>query len=284
MTALAPSPASPSAAPRTGVRAAGPASALGRAGDALADAVTMSGRALRLARRDVDSVITAAVLPVVILLLFTYVFGGAMDVGGSYVTYATPGIILLCAGFGAAGTALAVEHDMSGGMVDRLRSMPMAPWTLLTGHVAASLVKNLVTTAIVFGVAVVVGFRPDASPLDWLGAVGLLLLFVHATSWAAAFVGVLVRSPDAASGFTFFVMFLPYVSSAFVPVGTMPTWLRGFAEHQPVTPVIEAVRSLLVGAAPGTDVGATALLAVAWCAGLAAVFAVAAAWGFRRRR
>lgn len=262
-----------------------PASAPVRAGDALADAVTMSVRALRLARRDVDSIITAAVLPVVILLLFTYVFGGAMDVGGgSYVTYATPGIILLCAGFGAASTAMAVEHDMSGGMVDRLRSMPVAPWTLLTGHVAASLVKNLVTTAIVFGVAVAIGFRPDASLLDWLGAVGLLLLFVHAISWAAAFVGVLVRSPDAASGFTFFVMFLPYVSSAFVPVESMPTWLRGFAEHQPVTPVIETVRSLLVGAAPGTDVGATALLAVAWCAGLALAFAVAAAWGFRRRR
>jgi len=283
MTALAPSPASPPTS-RAGVRANAPASALGRAGDALADVVTMSGRALRLARRDLDSVITAAVLPVAILLLFTYVFGGAMDVGGAYVTYATPGIILLCAGFGAASTAMAVEHDMSGGMVDRLRSMPMAPWTMLTGHVAASLVKNLLTTAIVFGVAVAIGFRPDASLVDWLGAVGLLLLFVHAISWSAAFVGVLVRSPDAANGFTFFVMFLPYVSSAFVPVDTMPTWLRGFAEHQPVTPVIEAVRSLLVGAAPGTDVGATALLAVAWCVGLALVFAVAAAWGFRRRR
>ncbi len=252
------------------------------------DAVTLAGRGLRLVRRDVDSMITAAVLPVVILLMFTYVFGGALEVGTSYVTYATPGIILLTAGFGAAATAMAVERDMSGGMIDRLRSMPVAAGTVLVGHVVASLVKNLLTTAVVFGVAAAIGFRPTAGPLEWVGAVGVLLLFVHAITWSAVLVGVLVRSPDAASGFTFFVMFLPYVSSAFVPVDTMPTWLRGFAEHQPVTPVIETVRGLLVGGTPGAPQGDAladgALLAVVWCAALAVLFAGASTWAFARRR
>ncbi|WP_028659688.1 ABC transporter permease [Nocardioides insulae] len=251
------------------------------------DVGVLSGRSLRLSRRDLDAMLTAIVLPVVILLMFTYVFGGALEVGTDYVTYATPGIILLCAGFGAANTALAVESDMSGGMVERLRTMPVHAGAVLTGHVLVSLAKNLVTTAVVFGVAVAIGFRPTASPLEWLAAIGLLLLFVHAITWTAVFIGVIVRSPDAASGFIFFVMFLPYVSSAFVPVYTLPNWLAGFAEHQPVTPLIETVRGLLVGGTPGAPAGAdltsTALVAVAWCVVLAGVFAAAAMVTFRRR-
>ncbi|ACZ29099.1 ABC-2 type transporter [Xylanimonas cellulosilytica DSM 15894] len=256
--------------------------------DTLSDAGTMIGRAVRLATRDVDSMITAVVLPVIILMMFTFVFGGAIDVGVDFVQYATPGIILLCAGFGAANTAMAVEQDMAGGMVDRLRSLPMRPWTFVLGHVVASLAKTLLTTAVVFGVAVAIGFRPTAGLLGWLGAVGLILLFVHAIAWAAAFTGIMVRSPDAAGGFSFVVMFLPYVSSAFVPVETMPSWMRGFAQHQPVTPVIESVRGLLVpgspGAVVGSELGSTALLAIVWCVGIGAVFAVAAALGFRARR
>ncbi|QAY64040.1 ABC transporter permease [Xylanimonas allomyrinae] len=275
-SALAPATAPRHAALRTAVR------------DAVSDAVTMTARSVRLFTRDVDAMLTAAVLPVLILLMFTLVFGGAIDVGVDYVTYATPGIILLCAGFGAANAALAVEQDMSGGMVDRLRSLPMRSWTFVLGHVGASLLRNLVTSAIVFGVAVLIGFRPTASLLGWLGAVGMLLLFVNAIAWAAAFTGVMVRSADAAGGFSFGVMFLPYISSAFVPVETMPTWLRGFAQHQPVTPLIETVRGLLVpgtpGAVSGAELGSTALTAVIWCVGLAVVFAILAAWGYRRRR
>ncbi|WP_206074477.1 ABC transporter permease [Antribacter gilvus] len=252
------------------------------------DATTMVGRSLRLITRDVDSMITAVVLPVMILVLFTYVFGGAMSVGTAYITYVTPGVILLCAGFGAGNTALSVEHDMSSGMVERFRSMPVAAWTVLTGHVVASLAKTLVTTAIVFGLALLMGFRPTASLLDWLAAVGVILLFVHWVTWLATLVGVLVRSPDAAGGFSFFVMFLPYVSSAFVPVETMPSWMRGFAEHQPVTPVIETVRGLLVGGTPGAPTGDAladaALAAVVWCVALSVVFATAAGLAFRVRR
>ncbi|MFI9485008.1 ABC transporter permease [Promicromonospora sp. NPDC052451] len=251
----------------------------------LRDVSTMTVRGLRLVSRDVDAMITAVVLPVVILLMFVLVFGGAVDIGTEYINYVTPGVILLAAGFGAASTAMAVERDMSGGMVERLRSMPVTAWTVLSGHVVASLAKNLVTTAIVFGVSILLGFRPEASPLGWLAAVGMILLFVGWITWLAALVGVLVRSPDAAGGFSFAVMFLPYVSSAFVPVDTLPRWLRGFAEHQPVTPVIETVRGLLAGdAASVTGPGGAAVLAVVWCAGLGLLFAVAAGLAFRARR
>lgn len=253
----------------------------------LSDVSTMTTRGLRLVSRDADAMITAVVLPVIILLMFVLVFGGALDTGTDYINYVTPGVILLAAGFGAANTAMAVERDMSGGMVDRLRSMPVSSWTVLSGHVVASLVKNLATTAVVFGVAILLGFRPEATALEWLAAVGMILLFVGWITWLATLVGVLVRSPDAAGGFSFFVMFLPYVSSAFVPVDTLPGWLRGFAEHQPVTPVIETVRGLLVGDAAGggvTDLGGVAALAITWCVGLGLVFAVAAGVAFRARR
>ncbi len=244
------------------------------------DALTMIGRSLRVVSRDPDSIIMGIVLPVMLMVLFVHVFGGAMNVGGDYLSYVTPGIILLCAGFGAANTAITVEQDMSGGFMERFRSMPVASTTLLTGHVVASVVKNLVTTAVVFGVAYVMGFRADAGPLEWLGAVGTIVLYVLAITWVATFVGVLVRSPDAASGFTFFMLFLPYVSSAFVPVDTMPGWLQGFAEHQPVTPVIETIRGLLVG----TELGNAPALAVAWSVGIAAVFVGLSAAVFARRR
>jgi ABC-2 type transport system permease protein len=254
----------------------------------LADAATMIGRSLRLVRREPDELLLALVLPVMLMVLFVYVFGGAMSVGTDYVTYATPGIILLCAGYGASNTAIAVEQDMSGGIMDRFRSMPIASATVLVGHVVASVVKNLVTTAVVLGVAFLLGFRADATAIEWLGAVGVIVAYIVAITCVATFVGVLVRSPAAAGGFGFFMLFLPYVSSAFVPPETMPAWLRGFAEHQPVTPVIETIRGLLVGvgsdAQPVTDLGPTATLALAWCAGLVVVFLAGAAWLFARRR
>ena len=244
------------------------------------DTGTMIARSLRLVSRDPDSIIMGIVLPVMLMVLFVHVFGGAMNVGGDYLSYVTPGIILLCAGFGAANTAIAVEHDMSSGIMDRFRSMPVASATVLTGHVIASVAKNLVTTAVVFGVAFLMGFRADAGLLEWLGAIAVIVLYVLAITWVATLVGVLVRSPDAASGFTFFMLFLPYVSSAFVPVDTMPGWLQGFADNQPVTPVIETIRGLLVG----TELGNAPALAVAWCVGISAVFLSLAAAAFARRR
>jgi ABC-2 type transport system permease protein len=246
----------------------------------MSDALTMSGRCLRLSRRNVEAVLTSLMLPIMLMLLFVYLFGGAIETGtGKYVTYVVPGLLLLCAGYGASVTAVSVCHDMTGGIVDRFRSLDVGGAAVLAGHVAASVVRNAASTVLVLGVGVLVGFRPHASALDWLGAAAILLAFVVALSWFAAVIGLLAKTPEGASGFTFFVMFLPYPSSAFVPVHTMPGWIQGFATHQPVTPVIETLRSLLLG----TPAGANPWQAVAWCAGILAVSAGLSAVLFQRR-
>jgi ABC-2 type transport system permease protein len=240
----------------------------------------MSGRCLRLSRRNVEAVLTSLMLPIMLMLLFVYLFGGAIETGtDKYVTYVVPGLLLLCAGYGASVTAVSVCHDMAGGIVDRFRSLDVGGAAVLAGHVAASVVRNAASTVLVLGVGVLVGFRPHASALDWLGAAAILLAFVVALSWFAAVIGLLAKTPEGASGFTFFVMFLPYPSSAFVPVHTMPGWIQGFATHQPVTPVIETLRSLLLG----TPAGANPWQAVAWCAGILAVSAGLSAVLFQRR-
>lgn len=241
-------------------------------------AAVLVGRSVRLSRRNLDALILSVALPVLLMLMFVFVFGGAIATGREYVTYVVPGILLLCTGYGAASTAPAVAADLQLGMVDRLRTLPIRGSAVLTGHVAASLARNGVATAVVVLVALLVGFRPTAGPLEWLLAVGLLALWVAALSWLAAGVGVLVGSVESAGAFSFVMLFLPYLSSAFVPVGTMPAALRAFGEHQPVTPVVETVRGLLPGAP--VDRGWEAL---AWCCGLLVVAAAFAAAVFRRR-
>ncbi|WP_054813427.1 ABC transporter permease [Nocardia arizonensis] len=244
------------------------------------DSVTMLDRNIRHTLRSPDSMIMTVALPIMILLMFVYVFGGAMDVGpGPYIDYVVPGIILLCAGFGAATTAVSLSTDMNDGIIDRFRTMDIARSAVLAGHVAESLIRNMITTGLVIVVAIALGFRPTADPLRWLGALGMIAIFVLALSWLAAALGLLARNAEAANGFTFAFMFLPYVSSAFVPPESMPTWLRHFAEHQPVTPVIETVRGLLMG----SSIGDSAIVAVAWCAGIALVGYLAAGALFARR-
>ena len=242
-------------------------------------ALTMAGRCIRLSSRNIDALVTSLMLPIILMLLFVYLFGGAIDTGTEYVTYVVPGVILLCAGFGSATTAVTVSQDMTGGIVDRFRSMDVGGPSILAGHVAASALRNAASTALVFGVAFAIGFRPHAAPLQWLAAIGILLAFVLAVSWLAAAIGLVARSPEAANGFTFVIMFLPYASSAFVPVDTMPSWIQGFAQHQPVTPVIESLRGLLLG----TPVGSNPWTALAWCAGILAVSVAASGVLFRRR-
>src|SRR5918995_2326877 len=188
-----------------------------------------------------------------LMLLFVYLFGGAIQTGTRYVTYVVPGVLLLCAGFGASMTAVSVTYDMTSGIIDRFRSMDVGGAAVLAGHVTASVVRNLASTVLVFGVAFLIGFRPSAGPLDWLAAAGILVLFILAISWLSAAFGLLARSPEAAGGFSFLVMFLPYPSSAFVPIETMPGWLQGFAANQPVTPVIETLRGLLLGLPVGSS-------------------------------
>jgi ABC-2 type transport system permease protein len=245
----------------------------------MSDALTMSARSIRLSRRNVDALITSLMLPIMLMLMFVYLFGGAIETGSEYVTYVVPGVILLCAGFGSATTAVTVSQDMTGGIVDRLRSMDVGGAAVLAGHVAASVVRTAASTVIVFGVAFLIGFRSDAGPLEWLAVIGVLLAFVLAISWMAAAIGLLAKSPEAANGFTFVVMFLPYASSAFVPIDTMPSWIQGFAEHQPVTPVIETLRGLLVG----TPIGSSAAEALAWCAGILVVSIALSGVLFQRR-
>lgn len=243
------------------------------------DTAVMIHRAVRITLRNGDALITSLALPIMLMLLFVYLFGGAIDTGTEYVTYVVPGVILLCASFGSSLTAVAVANDMTNGIMDRFRSMDVGGGAVLGGHVAASTARNLVSTVLVLAVAFLIGFRPDAGLLDWLGAAGILLVAILALSWAAAAVGLLVRSPEAASGFSFFVMFLPYPSSAFVPVETMPTWIHGFAEHQPFTPLIESLRGFLLD----VPVGDSPWIALAWCGGILVVSVLASGWLFRRR-
>jgi ABC-2 type transport system permease protein len=251
----------------------------GGIGNAVGETLTMIGRSIRLARRNADTLVMAILLPLMMMALFVYVFGGAIATGTQYINYVVPGIILLCTGYGAASTAMSVADDMTSGMIDRLRSLPIRSFTVLTGHVTASVARNTVSTTIVFAAAVAMGFRPNATVVDWLLTAGLLLLYVLAMSWFAAGLGVIAKSVESASVLSFFMLFLPYLSSAFVPTNTMPSFLRGVSEHQPITPIIETTRGLLTG----TPIGDSGWLALTWSAGLLVVSFAFATWLFRRR-
>lgn len=243
------------------------------------DTTTMVGRGLRLSRRNVEALVTSLMLPVMLMLVFVYLFGGAIKVDVDYATYIVPGVILLCASFGSAMTAVTVSQDMHSGIIDRFRSMDISGASVIAGHVVASVARNLVSSALVFGVGLAIGFRPHASVAEWFGVVGVLALVMVAISWLAAVGGLWASSPETANGLTFIFMFVPYASSAFVPISTMPTWLHGFAEHQPTTPIIESIRSLLAGSPDRGDI----VTAVLWCAGILAVSIVGSMVVFRRR-
>lgn len=246
---------------------------------AYSDAVTMIDRSVRLARRNVDTLFASILLPLLMMALFVYVFGGAINTGTEYVNYVVPGILLLTTGYGAASTAMVVADDMDTGMIDRLRSLPIHSFAVLTGQVVASVVRNAAATAIVILASLAMGFRPGGGLVDWLAAIGLLLLYVVALSWLAAGLGVIAKSVESASTLSFFMLFLPYLSSAFVPPETMPAWLRPVSQHQPITPVIETVRSLLIG----TPMGDNGRVALAWCSGLLLFSVVLASSLYRRR-
>ena len=246
---------------------------------ALDDAGIMIGRSLTHARRALDTLLIGVLLPVMLLLLFVYVFGGAIAPDGRYLTYVVPGIVLLCAGYGAAGTGVPVANDMTTGAIDRFRSLPILRSAVLIGHVTAGLIRNLFSTLLVLLVAFAIGFRPTAGTLEWLLALAVLTLFILAMSWVSVCFGLLASSVESASSFSFAILFLPYLSSAFVPVETMPRALRGFAEHQPLTPVIETLRGLMIG----TPVAASAWIAVAWFGTILAVAYAGATYLFNRR-
>ncbi|MDQ1714117.1 MAG: type transport system permease protein [Frankiaceae bacterium] len=242
-------------------------------------ASVLAGRCARISSRNLDAVIMSVMLPVMLLLMFVYLFGGALNTGGRYLTYVIPGVLLLCAGFGAATTAVTVSQDMTSGIMDRLRSMNVSAPAFLSGHVAASVARNAMATVCVSAVAVAIGFRTSSGAAQLLLAIGVLAAYVVAISWLAAAAGLLAKTPESANGFTFLFMFLPYASSAFVPISTMPTWLQGFARNQPVTPLVETMRGLLVG----TPVGNAPVRGALWCVGLLIVSVAGSGVLFRRR-
>lgn len=245
-----------------------------------ADTLALIGRCLRRSTRQVDTVILGIALPVLLLLMFVYVFGGAIEAGMEYVDFVVPGIVILTAGYGAASAAVDVANDRTNGIVDRFRSMPIRSTGVLTGHVVASLVRNAVATALVLVIATFIGFDAVASPLAWAGAMGVVLLYVLAITWVSVALGLMASGAEAASGFTFAILFIPYVSSAFVPLETMPPVLETIGRWNPVTPVADVVRGLLLG----TDVAAsTVWAALAWSVGLLLVGWLAAAVIFRRK-
>jgi ABC-2 type transport system permease protein len=251
---------------------------------ALSDSRVMVMRSMRRSLRNPEAFFTALMLPIVLMLLFVYVFGGDLNTGGKYVDYVVPGLIVLCAGFGAGTTAVAVATDMTNGIVDRFRSMPLRSSSILVGHVAASLARNLVATGLVIGVGVGLGWHPSASPIRWVASAGMIVIFVLALSWLAAAVGLMARSAEAATSFTMVLMFIPYVSTAFVPAHTMPAVLADVARYQPFTPIIETMRGLWMGhTSTGVAVGHEAWIAIFYCTGILAISAVAASWLFRHR-
>ncbi len=244
----------------------------------LRDTLALVGRSLRRSTRTLDTLILAIVLPVMIMGSFVFVFGGAIDTGMAYVDFVVPGIIMLAAGFGAATTAVVVAGDMTGGLMSRFRTLPMHPSAVLTGHVVEGLARNAVSMLLVVGVALAAGFRPTADLGEWVATVALLGLYVLALTWVAVCIGLVTSGPEAASGASFGLSFLPYISSAFVQPETMPRVLEVIARYQPVTPLTDTTRAWLTGV--GT---ARPWVAVAWWLGVALVAWVVAVVLFRRK-
>ena len=234
----------------------------------LGDTSVLLGRSLRHILRSPDTIITTAITPIVMLLMFVYVFGGAIDSGGvRYVNCLLPGILLITVASGVAYTALRLFTDVSGGIFERFQSMPIARSAVLWGHVLTSLIANLISLVLVVLVALAIGFRSGAGILAWLGVLGILVLFTLALTWLAVIPGLTAKSPDSAGAFAYPLLFLPFVSSAFVPTDGMPGPVRWFAEHQPVTSIVDTVRHLYAEQPVGSDLW----IALAWCVGLLVV-------------
>lgn len=248
---------------------------------ALSDTTALIGRSLQHIFRNMDQLLGLTVQPLMFLLLFRYVFGGAIQTGGiAYVNFLVAGILVQMAAFGATTTSFSVANDLKRGIIDRFKSLPMTSSAVLTGHVVADLVRNTLSSSILIVAAFFVGFRPVATALDWLAILGIVLLFTLAISWLSAILGLLARSLESVQWMTFFIIFpLTFASAAFVPTSTMPRALRLFAENQPVTHVIEAIRALMIG----TPVGDHAWLAVVWSLAITVVSVPLAAYLFRHR-
>src|SRR5688572_4260614 len=246
----------------------------------LGDTAVLTGRTLRHVTRSPDTIITTAITPIAMMLLFVYVFGGAIDTGPvSYVNYMLPGILLITIASGISYTAFRLFNDMHSGIFERFQSMPIARPGVLWAHVVTSLVANVISVVVVVGVALLMGFRSGAGLPAWLAVAGILLLFTLALTWIAIIPGLTAKSVDGAGAFAYPLIFLPFISSAFVPTDTMPGPVRAFAEHQPVTAIVDTIRDLLTRQPVGTDIW----IALAWCVGILIVAFIVAGISYRRR-
>jgi len=244
------------------------------------DTAALTRRSLRHVMRSLDTIITTTIMPIAFMLLFAYVFGGAIDAGTqSYVDYLLPGILLITIASGISYTAFRLFLDMKSGIFERFQSMPIARSSVLWAHVLTSLVANLISVVVVVLVAFLIGFRSTAGPAAWLAVAGVLVLFTLALTWIAIIPGLSAKSADGASAFSYPLIFLPFISSAFVPTDTMPGPVRAFAEHQPVTLIVNAIRGLFTQQPVGTDVW----IAIAWCVGILIVAYGGAMATYRRR-
>jgi ABC-2 type transport system permease protein len=246
----------------------------------LGDTAVLTGRTLRHVTRSLDTIITTAIMPIAMMLLFVYVFGGAIDTGSdSYVNYMLPGILLITIASGISYTAFRLFMDMKSGIFERFQSMPIARSGVLWAHVLTSLVANLISLVIVVGVALLMGFRTGAGVPAWLGVAGILFLFTLALTWTAVIPGLSATSVEGAGAFSYPLIFLPFISSAFVPTATMPAPVRWFAEHQPVTSIVNTIRALFAQQPVGDDIW----IALAWCAGILVVAYLFAMITYRRK-
>jgi ABC-2 type transport system permease protein len=244
------------------------------------DTTVLLKRSLRHVLRSPDTIITTAVTPIAMLLLFVYVFGGAIDVGGAtYVNYLLPGILLITVASGIAYTAFRLFTDVSGGIFERFQSMPITRSAVLWSHVLTSVVANLTSLVLVVLVAVAMGFRSGAGVLAWFAVLGIMVLFTLALTWLAVIPGLTAKSVDGVSGFSYPLIFLPFISSAFVPTSGMPGPVRWFAEHQPVTSIVNTIRNLYAEQPVGDD----AWIALSWCVGLLLVAYALAMRTYRSR-
>ncbi|CAM3315510.1 ABC transporter permease [Paenibacillus lupini] len=244
------------------------------------DISVMLGRSMRHIMRSMDTIITVTITPIAMMLLFVYVLGGAIETGtDSYVNYLLPGILLMAIASGISYTAFRLFTDVQKGIFERFQTMPISRSALLWGHVLTSLVSNAISVLVIILVALLMGFRSSAGVLPWLAVAGILALFTLSLTWVAAIAGLTAKTVDGASAFSYPLIFLPFISSAFVPTDSMPTAVRVFAENQPVTSIVETIRALLSGQPVGNDIW----IALAWCVGIMLVAYVFAMKAYKKR-
>ncbi|MCM4078120.1 ABC transporter permease [Paractinoplanes hotanensis] len=246
----------------------------------LGDSTVMLGRSIKHVSRSLDTIITVTIMPIAFLLLFRYVFGGAIQTGsGNYTNYLMPGVLLIAIASGISYTGFRLFNDMRSGIFERFHSMPIARSSVLWGHVLTSMVANAISVVVILLAGLGIGFRTSAGVLAWLAVAGILALFTLALTWLAIVAGLSASTPDGASAFSYPLIFLPFISSAFVPTETMPGPVRAFAENQPVTAIVNSIRALFDQQPVGNDIWT----ALAWCAGILIIAYAFAMAAYRRR-